>query len=238
MVFAGPSLSRADARLHPGVEIRPPVASGDLFALRSEMPPVVGIVDGWFGDRRAVGHKEILWLMARGVAVFGAASMGALRAAELDLYGMAGVGEVYRMVRDGRVSDDGDVAVAHGPEGVGFAPLSLALVDVMATADALLAAGRLDAAGADRLIRAARGLHFTDRDWVGVAEAAALPGLDAQTLSAQAVPRKRLDALVLLEAVAADPPRRRAPDPVHPPMTLALRRDLARAGRRAVSPDP
>ena len=46
------------------------------------------IVDGSFQWTPAVWHKEILWAMGRGVHVFGAASMGALRAAELDGFGL------------------------------------------------------------------------------------------------------------------------------------------------------
>jgi hypothetical protein len=45
-----------------------------------------------FDSTPAVLHKEILWAMDRGVGVSGAASMGALRAAELHWYGMVGVG--------------------------------------------------------------------------------------------------------------------------------------------------
>ena len=231
VIFAGPSLDRADARRLTRIDVRPPVASGDLFALRFDTPPAIGILDGWFGDRRAIGHKEILWIMARGARVFGAASLGALRAAELDAYGMTGIGDVYRMVKDGRVTDDGDVAVLHGPAEIGFQPLTVALVDVLATLDSLSAAGRIDAAGADALLAAARGLHFTERTWAAIA-AATTGGPSAEMLAGLAVPRKRLDALALIEAVASEPAMRLSGRPVPPPMTLALRRDLARAGRQ------
>lgn len=66
-------------------------AAGDLLRLA----PRPGIVDGSFHQTRAVRHKEILALIDAGVTVLGAASMGALRAAELDTYGMIGVGRVY-----------------------------------------------------------------------------------------------------------------------------------------------
>ena len=41
------------------------------------------IIDGSFQSQPAVRHKEILWALSRGIPVIGAASMGALRAAEL-----------------------------------------------------------------------------------------------------------------------------------------------------------
>ena len=39
--------------------------------------------------------------MAQGIHVFGAASIGALRAAELDAFGMRGIGRIYEDFRDG-----------------------------------------------------------------------------------------------------------------------------------------
>ena len=48
-----------------------------------------------------VWHKEILWAMAQGIHVFGGASIGALRAAELDVFGMKGIGRIYEDFRDG-----------------------------------------------------------------------------------------------------------------------------------------
>ena len=46
-------------------------------------PPPILIIDGVFQSEPAVRHKEILWALSLGVPVVGAASMGALRAAEL-----------------------------------------------------------------------------------------------------------------------------------------------------------
>src|SRR5688572_32760283 len=54
-------------------------------------------------------------LFRSGVRVFGAASMGALRAAELQPFGMIGVGQVFQAYRRGHLTDDDEVAVAHGP---------------------------------------------------------------------------------------------------------------------------
>ena len=64
-------------------------------------PRAIGIVDGFFARVPAVWHKEIMWVMERGVHVFGGAGLGALRAAELDSFGMRGVGQVYQAFRDG-----------------------------------------------------------------------------------------------------------------------------------------
>ena len=84
----------------------------------------------------AVWHKEILPALDEGIAVFGAASMGALRAAELDAFGMIGVGDIYAGYRDGVLEDDDDVAIAHATAEEGFRELSDAMVNIRATARA------------------------------------------------------------------------------------------------------
>ena len=88
-------------------------------------PQAIGIIDGYFQWAPAVWHKEILWAIQQGVHVFGAASMGALRAAELAPFGMRGVGRIFEAYRDGVLpgsgdepfEDDDEVAVVHGPAG-------------------------------------------------------------------------------------------------------------------------
>ena len=88
-----------------------PIQRGDLGAALKERPNIIAIIDGVFHQSSAVGHKEILNVMKRGVKVYGASSMGALRASELDTLGMVGVGYVYTQYATGEVDSDDDVAV-------------------------------------------------------------------------------------------------------------------------------
>src|SRR5262249_25127305 len=116
IVFLGPSLRAADLRQLSSFDVRPPAAHGDVYRAVQDHPRTIGIVDGYFEGVPSVWHKEILYALSEGVHVYGAASMGALRAAELDGFGMQGVGRIYEGYRDGLFEDDGDVAVSHGPE--------------------------------------------------------------------------------------------------------------------------
>ena len=68
----------------PDFAWHPPAAAGDLLRLLPDPPATLCLIDGYFDARPSVWHKEILLLIEAGVRVFGAASMGALRAAELD----------------------------------------------------------------------------------------------------------------------------------------------------------
>ncbi len=88
-----------------------PIQRGDLGPALKERPDIIAIIDGVFHQSSAVGHKEILNVMKSGVKVYGASSMGALRASELDTLGMVGVGYVYTQYATGEVDSDDDVAV-------------------------------------------------------------------------------------------------------------------------------
>ena len=130
-VFAGPSLDRADASV-PGITYLPPAAEGDIYRAARQGPRAIGLIDGYFEAQPAVWHKEILWAMSQGIHVFGAASMGALRAAELWSFGMVGAGTIYRAYRRGTLIDDAEVAVLHGPAELGYPSVTEALVNVRA----------------------------------------------------------------------------------------------------------
>jgi hypothetical protein len=209
IVFVGPTLP---PRLRPASEglweWLPPVRQGELYRAALERPDAIGIIDGYFEIVPTVWHKEILWAMAEGIHVFGAASMGALRAAELDVFGMRGVGRVYEDFRDGVLQDDDEVAVLHGPEELGYPPVTEAMVNIRPTLAAAVAACVLTADAAGDLQRIAKALFYKERTWDAVlrdADAAGLPATALHNLAAWLptgrVDQKRLDAEVMLAIV-------------------------------------
>ena len=119
VVFLGPSLPRPEARSILAADCRPPAGQGDVFRAALDGPPAIALMDGIFRDAPTVRHREILWALARGIPVFGASSMGALRAAELDRQGMIGTGLIYRWYRRYALLPDDAVAVTHGPRELG-----------------------------------------------------------------------------------------------------------------------
>ena len=114
VVFAGPTLRQSDVLARLDAQVLGPAAFGDVYRAAHARPTALAIIDGYFERVPATWHKEILWAMAEGVHVFGASSMGALRAAELSVFGMVGVGKIFEAFRDGVLEDDDEVAVAHG----------------------------------------------------------------------------------------------------------------------------
>ncbi|MEV0899180.1 TfuA-like protein [Actinoplanes sp. NPDC049802] len=162
-VFAGPSLADSPVLDLDGVCPHPPIAHGDVYRLRLDAGEAVLIVDGVYQHTAPVRHKEILDLYAEGVAVYGTASLGALRASELHGYGMTGLGTVFGWYQDGRVFSDADVALTHGDADVDYRAFTHAIVSILSVADRLVAAGRLDPDLASRIVELARTVHFSTR---------------------------------------------------------------------------
>lgn len=188
-IFAGPTIPRRQIATglegaNAEVEVSPPVRQGDLLCLLHDPPGVVGLIDGYFFQVPAVLHKEILLLLDRGVAVLGGASLGALRAAELDAFGMEGVGVVYRWYRDGVIDGDDEVAIAHASQEEGFRRLSDSLVDLRCNLEAAREKHLVSAATASRVLDAARRVHFSRRHVEDVLTAARRDGAEADEIAA------------------------------------------------------
>lgn len=205
IVFAGPSLYGIPPEHLAGIHLRPPAAKGDILASVAEAPAAIGIIDGTFENGTAIWHKEILVALESGIPVLGAASMGALRAAECAAFGMIGIGSVYRDYAEGRRTSDADVAIAHAPAALQYRPLTEALVDIEATLEQMAALGLLAPDLADRLRDAARQLHFKARIWPAIVAAAGVPADLLESLATHRVSRKSEDALALIAAIRALP---------------------------------
>src|SRR5262249_38606786 len=127
IVFAGPSLHGSTLKPDAGIEMRPPARQGDVFRAAMEGANIIGLTDGVSEQVPAIWTKETVHALANGVQVFGAASLGALRAAECAAFGMIGIGAIFEDCTTYRIEDDADVALLHGPRELGYLPLSEAL---------------------------------------------------------------------------------------------------------------
>jgi hypothetical protein len=135
-VFLGPSLDLNTARhLLPCAYYHPPIQCGDVIRLLRLKPNIIVIIDGLYETIPAVWHKEILFALEKGIEVWGAASMGALRAAELFPYGMKGFGDVFQDFKEGKLSDDDEVAVLHLHQEEQFTAINDAMVNIRATCE-------------------------------------------------------------------------------------------------------
>lgn len=159
IVFVGPSLAGTKPRELSTAVQAPPIKRGDLAAVGDY--DVIVILDGEFGQSDSVSPKEILAVLEMGKTVIGAASMGALRASELDRSGMIGVGWVYEYFRRQAVRRDADVALAYSV--FDFTPMTVPMVDVEYWMENALAAGVIGRKEGTLVLKAARRIFFAER---------------------------------------------------------------------------
>lgn len=183
IIFAGPSLAGCTPEL-PDVAYLPPASQGDVYRAALKRPIAIGIIDGFFDRVPAVWHKEILWAMAQGIHVFGSASMGALRAAELASFGMVGVGRIFEEYRDGILNDDDEVALVHGTAEVGYREISEPMVNIRFTLADAESEDVLSSRVRTSIEEIAKKLHYPERRYSTILELGAASGLpDAELTS-------------------------------------------------------
>ncbi|MEM3365278.1 MAG: TfuA-related McrA-glycine thioamidation protein [Candidatus Methanomethyliaceae archaeon] len=206
VVFLGPSLPVEEAKkILDDAEYRPPAGRGDVAGAVDEGFEVIGLVDGVFYQKTAVSHREILYALKKGVTVVGGASIGALRACELDVYGMIGVGKIYRWYKEGIISADDEVAVAFHPNT--YQPLSEPLVNIRATLDALISRGMISKVEGEIIIKSAKEIPFHLRNYSRIIQKAIDKlGRDKakiilEMLRKEKVDQKWIDAIEVLKKI-------------------------------------
>ena len=232
IAFLGPTLAYNQAASVLGAQYRGPAAHGDVHDAVIAGATSILLIDGYFGSVQSVWHKEILFALEQGVGVYGAASMGALRAAELAPFGMVGVGAIYRAYEAGDLTGDDEVAVLHAPADMGYAGLTVALADVRAMACRAVPAGVLTQAECEDVIAAARAIHFSQRSVEALAGlrlehwTAARAAEYARWFTGNFISQKALDALELLERFATGTAGARADRQIaqHLPRTIYWQR--------------
>jgi hypothetical protein len=204
-VFTGPTINPEEASRVLDAIYLPPVSQGDVYRVALMRPFAIGIIDGYFDCVPAVWHKEILWAMAQGIHVFGASSMGALRAAELALFGMEGIGWIFQAFRDGILQDDDEVTVVHKED---YTPLSEAMVNIRRTLEKAEINGLLSSSSRAILTDVAKELYYPDRTYPRIladAKRMHLPSRELfefeNSLSSCRVEQKREDAIEMLRAI-------------------------------------
>ncbi len=183
IVYLGASLSPEEAAaIVSGCRFEGPVARGDLYMHRAEGAGVFVIIDGLFHQQLAVSPREVVDVVRDGAVVFGASSMGALRAADCWPAGVRGVGIIQRLFRMGILDTDDEVAVQLAGAGKVTGSSSVALVNVRYAASKARRAGAMTRVQADAVVRAAASLFYGDRRWPVIFRQAGLANLPREAL--------------------------------------------------------
>jgi len=207
VVYTGTSINHHDAKKILDADYRPPVKRGDIRKLMNNPPGIIGIIDGVFFDSAAVAHREIIEAIRNGITVVGGGSMGALRASELDSYGMMGVGKIYEMYRNGVLESDDEVAVTFDPETM--ESLSVPLVNIRATLESAVEKGVVIRETAEAILETAKKLFYPDRNYRNIVSECVNKGIIGDSdmeelldlLKEHEVDVKKKDAVMVLEMI-------------------------------------
>ncbi|MFF8960324.1 TfuA-like protein [Streptomyces sp. NPDC014894] len=212
----------------PSAEVLPPAKRGDVYRAREKGSTRILVVDGAFAHELPITPREVVDVARDGAQIFGASSMGAIRAAECRPAGVRGVGAVYRMYRMGLLDSDDPVAVATDPDQ-GHAAVSVALINIHAAVGRLRGLRMITPSQRAALLQSAAALYYPDRTWRLILRQAGVNDPDgALRRVCAAVDIKRADALSAVRLLAS------LPDPAESDSTF---RALDR-GPRYFSHDP
>jgi TfuA protein len=114
IVYLGPTLNREEASKFLEADYRDPAKKGDFLRLShtSVEKKYVGFIDGVFLHDYPPSPIEVYHLATRkNIELIGASSLGALRAVELEKFGMKGIGKIFQLFKKGIINADDEVAV-------------------------------------------------------------------------------------------------------------------------------
>jgi hypothetical protein len=198
-VFCGPSLPEDDRIADRAIAYLPPAARGDVERAADAYDAVL-LVDGVFHHELAPSPKEC-FRAARRTRAFGAASMGALRAAECAAFGFRPLGAIARWYRNGSLDGDDEVAVLVDPATQ--RALSVASVNVRFAARLAQRRGVLSPKESDRIVEASRDIFYMERTWDDVVALAPAHARERfERIARNEGDLKRLDARFAVRAVS------------------------------------
>ncbi|MBW4641603.1 MAG: TfuA-related McrA-glycine thioamidation protein [Goleter apudmare HA4340-LM2] len=209
-VFLGPSLPRNQAHQILDARYYPPASKGDIYQIIASGVQAIILIDGIFHSRPSVWHRELIHAIEEGIQVFGASSMGALRAVELEPFGMVGHGQVFEWYRNGMLESDDEVALLHGAEDSGFVSMSEPLVNIRYTLLKAVEANYLTAEQARCLTDEAKQLYYPQRSYQQLFQSKVIQDLPTESatklkhyLHHNKINIKQIDAIGVLKLYAS-----------------------------------
>ena len=162
IVFAGPSLKPELKNQYPKIKFRGPVLQGDIaHEADASRENIFVIVDGYYKSVPSIWHKEIIYANNKGKIVIGCSSLGAIRAAELDKFGMIGSGEIYKWYKNNVITRDPDVAVAHGSAEENYRSFTVPIVNIKATLE--FSSQKINSQDIEKTLEVSREIFFEHR---------------------------------------------------------------------------
>lgn len=200
IAFIGSSCSHVEASRLTDAELRPAAARGDITKAVRDGADQIVLIDGRMVDGYPPSPREVYDALSLGVTIYGAASIGALRAVELPFKGMQGVGWVYQQYASRKITSDDELAVHYDPKT--GKNLTIALVRVRYAAYCLLKTGEISQKQCSALICDLANRSYSNRTRKEIFEAATRAGISKKhstLLLDQNYDIKKIDALKCLD---------------------------------------
>jgi TfuA protein len=169
VIFLGPSLSRQKAKNILEADYRPPAKKGDLLRLAdlTKDLAMVGLVDGFFLQDYPPTPIEVYQLATKkNMLLVGAASLGALRAVELEKFGMIGIGKIFELYKTGKIDGDDEVAVTF--EEGRHTLQSEAMIDIRFNLFIARRKGIIDESTKRQITKVAKNVYFPFRNYTDI----------------------------------------------------------------------
>jgi hypothetical protein len=199
LVFLGPSLSPDIAKtIFPEAWIHAPAKCGDILKAIRLSPHRIAIIDGYFEQTASLWHKEILFALSLGIEIFGASSMGALRALELEPYGMKGFGKIFQYLKETHSPNDDEVCLAHAAD---FSEQTPPLCNIRATLEKAEEESLINPEEKEKYLAQIQSLPYYQRSFSGLSKETTL----IKFCLSHYVDQKKEDAMELLAHLAATP---------------------------------
>ena len=167
LCYLGPSLDSGTARsILPAGIFLPPAKHADIIShLYQYEPTHILLVDGTFSQDLPVWHKECAFAALRGVRIYGASSMGALRASELADHGiMTGCGKIFHWYHEGVIDADDEVCLVYHQTPSGeYVAGSTPLVNYRAGLMEAVTQGLISSEEAEHRLAKEKSLHYSER---------------------------------------------------------------------------
>jgi hypothetical protein len=206
IIFLGPSLNHEKARKIFDADYRAPARKGDFLRLAADfdvLEMAVGFVDGVFLQDYPPTPIEVYHLARKnGVLLVGAASLGALRAVELEKFGMVGIGKIFRLYKTGKLNADDEVAVTFSSEG-DYQLQSEAMIDIRYNLYLAHKKGFISEKAKTLLVKLAKEIYFPHRKYTYILEEARskYPMLESEINSFDSYIRSNRKSLKEMDAI-------------------------------------
>lgn len=205
-IYGGLSITAEQvAAILPGANFSGPIARDNLLRDIDLGYQVVGIIDGLFYQALAVTAGEIMDAIRCGLKVYGSSSMGAMRAVELEPFGMIGCGKIVELIKETPIFRDDYLGQSISTEE--FGPKSVSWVDLHFELKRQIAAGKIKESDAKTLLTLYSEIHFARRNGEELKLALATLGADhtwnprMDKLFQELKSQKHLDAIDLLQQI-------------------------------------